>query len=97
VLVPVLVLAALGSGAVGVSRTSLGDFIPADVPLVGRNADDVFRDMQEAGLPITDGRPQSEEFADVIDQNACKSSRGVVRTDAEVGWALICVKPPREA
>ena len=57
----------------------------------GRTAGGVFRSMQAAGLPITEGRPASSKFSDVVDHNRCADSRGVVREDASVGWALICV------
>jgi hypothetical protein len=70
--------------------------LPADVPLVGRTADDVYRDIKDAGYRVTDGHPTGQ-FRNVAENNSCKSSRTFVRTDADVGWAVICVKPPRSA
>src|SRR5436853_6632195 len=49
--------------------------LPVDVPLVGRNADDVYRDIKDAGLPVAYGTPKSNQFRDVVDNNSCKSSR----------------------
>ena len=63
----------------------------ARVPLVGATADDVFREMTAAGLPITDGLPAAQDWQDVVGENACRSSRSFVRSDADRGWGLICV------
>lgn len=71
--------------------------LPVDVPVLGRDADDVYSDIKDAGLPVTDGRPSSPQFRELVSHNSCSSSRTFVRTDANVGWAIICVKPPRPA
>ena len=58
----------------------------------GRSADAVFADLQDAGLPIADGRPASSEFQSLVDSNRCEDSRSFIRTDTDnVGWGLICV------
>jgi hypothetical protein len=67
------------------------------VPLVGREADDVYADIQRAGYAIADGRPASAHYDGLIDGNACASSRTFVRADTDVGWAFICVDPPADA
>lgn len=93
-----------GVGVVGVVVALLAlvpgarDNIPGSVPVVGKDATDVFGQLQRAGLPITDGRPASSDYDDMIDRNGCKSSRPFVRTDTEdSGWGFICVKPPGAA
>ena len=68
--------------------------VPAGVPGVGRDANDVYRDIKAAGFPVTDGHPTGQ-FRDIATNNACDSSRTFVRTDSNVGWAMICVRPPR--
>lgn len=70
------------------------DNVPSAVPAVGKNADDVLRQMQGAGIPITAGRPADAKFNEMIDHNDCKSSRSFVRTDTEdTGWGFACVRP----
>lgn len=59
----------------------------------GPSADAVFDQMVDAGLPIEDGVPSSKDFQDLAKNNICDSSRTFVRTDADVGWGLICVDP----
>jgi hypothetical protein len=70
--------------------------VPATVPVVGKDADSVYRQLTSAGLPVTDGVPADSEFRRLVDENACRSSRAFVRSDADQGWGLICVKPPRD-
>lgn len=71
--------------------------VPAAVPVFGKSADAVFRDITSAGLPVTEGEPASADFRSLVKHNACKSSRSFVRSDDDQGWALICVKPTAEA
>ena len=72
--------------------------MPEGLPVVGRNAEDVYGQLKAAGLPVAPGRPASSDYDDLIDNNACSSSKGFVRTDtADTGWGFICVKPPAEA
>lgn len=74
------------------------DKLPASVPLVGRDANTVYAQIKRAGLPVTDGEPSSDDFRQIVHNNGCKSSRSFVRTDNDdVGWGVICVKPPGEA
>ena len=69
--------------------------LPGSVPLIGRTADSVFIKIKDAGLPIVDGVPADGKFRSMTRDNACKSSRSFVRSDADTGWGLICVAPPR--
>jgi hypothetical protein len=71
--------------------------LPADIPVVGRDATDVFNDIKRAGLPVTDGTPSSSEFRAIVESNSCESSRSFVRSDSDMGWAMICVNPPASA
>jgi hypothetical protein len=89
-------VAAVLIGAVVVSGGG-GSTHLSGVPLVGREADDVYADIQRAGYAIADGRPASADYDGLIDGNACASSRTFVRADTDVGWAFICVDPPADA
>jgi hypothetical protein len=71
--------------------------LPAGLPLIGRDANDVYNDIRQAGYPVAPGRPQQKRFNEILKNNSCRSSKGFVRTDKDVGWAIICVKPPRDA
>jgi hypothetical protein len=74
------------------------DNVPAIVPVLGRDADSVYSQLQRAGLPIADGEPSTEDFREMVRSNGCKSSRPFVRTDTDdTGWGFICVRPPTEA
>jgi len=74
------------------------DWLPVDVPVVGRDANTVFAQLTRAGLPIADGEPTSQDFREMVHNNGCGSSRAFVRTDTgDTGWGFICVKPPAEA
>jgi hypothetical protein len=70
--------------------------LPASVPVLGENADSVFHQIQADGVPITDGEPSDAKFRDMTRHNACQSSRSFVRSDADQGWGVICVRPPRD-
>lgn len=76
---------------------ALREQVPASVPLVGKNADSVYEQLLAAGVPVADGVPADADFRRMVDENACESSRPFVRSDAEQGWGLICVKPPADA
>jgi hypothetical protein len=78
-------------------KTVVHNPLPVGVPLLGRDANDVYQDIKDAGLPVADGTPKSSEYRDIVNNNSCKSSRSFVRTDTDVGWAIICVKPPAAA
>src|SRR4051812_17189672 len=71
--------------------------LPAGVPVIGRDATDIYNDVKEAGYPVAPGRPRQSKFSDILKNNSCRSSKGFVRTDKDVGWAIICVKPPHDA
>jgi hypothetical protein len=72
----------------------LRENVPAAVPVVGKNADTVFKQLQQDGLPVTHGEPASTEFRDMVHNNACRSSKAFVRSDADQGWGFICVGSP---
>lgn len=65
--------------------------VSSNVPVVGRSANDIYTKLQQAGLPVTDGRPSSNEFSRLVENNRCRSSRSFVRTGSDKGWAIICV------
>lgn len=75
----------------------LREKVPTSMPVIGKNADTVFGQIKDAGLPITDGVPADSEFRDMVKNNVCESSRTFVRSDADMGWGLICVNPPDSA
>jgi hypothetical protein len=89
--------AALLVAAAAIAYASGGSDELSALPVVGRDANTVYRDIRAAGLPVTDGRPSSSDYDDLVDRNACESSRTFVRTDTDVGWAIICVDPPAGA
>ena len=70
--------------------------LPGSVPVIGRNATSVFKQIQSDGLPITDGEPADPKFREMTRHNACKSSRSFVRSDADQGWGVVCVRPPQD-
>ena len=93
-----------GGGLIGLVVGSLlvipgaRDNLPANVPVVGRDADTILSQLTRAGLPIAHGEPRSEDFRSMVRRNGCRSSRSFVRTDTDdTGWGFICVKPPAEA
>src|SRR5215212_4177046 len=57
------------------------DKLPADLPVVGRDANTVYAQLERAGLPVTDGEPSSDDFRRMVHNNGCKSSRSFVRSD----------------
>ena len=67
------------------------------VPGAKPSAASVYRDLEAAGLPITDGRPADPKFAEMVRENGCAQSRSFVRSDADQGWGFICVGLDREA
>lgn len=94
-----------GSGVVGVVIAvaasfylipSLRETVPSSVPVFGKNADTIYEQLVDAGLPVAHGEPASSEFADLVHNNACKSSTTFVRTDSDRGWGMICVGAPDE-
>jgi hypothetical protein len=87
------VLAAVVATFAGLNATG-NNPLPGSVPVIGRTADSIFNKIENAGLPITDGVPADAKFRSMTRNNACKSSRSFVRSDAESGWGLICVAPP---
>lgn len=76
---------------------SLRENVPAAVPVVGKDASTVFKQLQQDGLPVTHGEPASADFRDMVHNNACKSSKAFVRSDADQGWGFICVGAPEGA
>jgi hypothetical protein len=67
------------------------------VPLIGqKGATDYYAELKEAGWPVTDGRPSSPEFSDLVSNNRCGSSYSFVRSDADRGWGIICVDAPKD-
>lgn len=71
--------------------------LPVGVPLIGKDAGDIYNEIHDAGWPVAPGQPKSNRFADLVKHNSCSSSKAFVRTDRDVGWAIICVKPPHQA
>ena len=94
-------IAGSGSGLIATAIAALFAFpslrnqLPASVPLVGKNADSVWSQIQDSGLGVEDGVPSAPKFRELVNNNSCKSSHSFVQSRGDSGWALICVKPPR--
>ena len=95
--------AAVGGGVVAAAVAaflvvpSLRNQLPAGVPVVGKNADTVWAQIQDSGLAVGEGEPSAPRFRELAQSNACKSSHSFVQTEEDTGWAIICVKPPADA
>jgi hypothetical protein len=96
-------IAAGGGGAViaaviaALAIPGVRNQLPADVPVIGKDASSVWAQIQDSGLAVTDGEPSAAKFRQLVHHNACKSSHSFVQSEGDSGWALICVKPPRSA
>jgi hypothetical protein len=76
---------------------SLRNQLPANVPVVGNKADTVWAQIRDSGLAVGEGEPSATRFGDLVKHNSCKSSHSFVQSEGDTGWAIICVKPPRDA
>jgi hypothetical protein len=59
-----------------------------------RNPTLIFNRLAADGWPVAEGRPASAEFEALTGPTRCEGSMTFVRSDAEVGWAFICVGMP---
>jgi hypothetical protein len=88
-----IVLAAAGCGEIASTADDPGGGIAINsAGFVNANA--VLQKLEDDGWPVADGYPTSAEFKSLTGKTRCTSSKTFVRTDADRGWAFICLNMP---